>query len=98
MMQSTQREYRWAVSSHQNPISVGRHLKTDYKPLMLSMAIFATAAIVVLANPAFAYQGGDYSHAISTRLTNPDLVCGNHLCGPGEMPQTPKAVEPVGSH
>lgn len=65
----------------------------NYKTL-LPIAILVVS--VGLASPALAYQGGDYSQQVYTHQTNPGLVCGNHLCGPGEMPQNPPTVKPVG--
>ena len=65
--------------------------------LLVPVVLLAAVTYMCPANPVFAYKGGDYSQAIYTDLTNPDLVCGDHICGPGETPQPPAAAEPANS-
>lgn len=62
--------------------------------------LFATAMFVVLspslAGSAYAYLGdGHHTYITATVLTNPNLVCGNHICASGEMPQHLPVVTPV---
>ena len=66
--------------------------------LSVAMSCFiATAALVAAMPGASAHRGGDYTQQIYTHLSNPYLVCGNHLCGPFHVPHMPKPVRPVGS-
>ncbi len=68
------------------------------------MALFFSITMFVVLSPgvtaiAFAYdQDGRYSHSHVTVLWDNGLVCGDHKCAPGEMPQHPKPVEPVRAH
>ncbi len=68
---------------------------TNYAALLFAILL----AIVLqpsLSDIAFAYVQNDmYSHSHATALTDPNLVCGDHICSPGETSHNPKAVEPV---
>src|SRR5713226_7831639 len=75
----------------------GRMAKiANYAALFFAMAIFAITSANLLG-PAFAWtvSNGSYSHEHVTNLTNPNAVCGNHLCASGEIPQHPPVVTPV---
>ncbi len=67
--------------------------------LFFAITIFAIAASSSFSGVAFADdQDGKYSHSHVTALWDNSLVCGDHKCAHGEMPQHPKAVEPVRAH
>jgi hypothetical protein len=66
------------------------------KAMFFAIAIFAVAASPSFAGSAFADDpNGLYSHSHTTALWDPNLVCGNHICVLGEMPQHPSIVIPV---
>jgi hypothetical protein len=71
---------------------------SNYKKLALAITIFVAAAGLSVASPAFAVQDNSAYHTPATALTDPNLVCGNHPCGPGETPQAPFPVIPVRGH
>ncbi len=75
----------------------GRMAKiASYRPLFFAMAMFAMVANLSFTGSAFAEDpNGLYSHSHITALWDPNLVCGNHLCAPGEMPQHVPVVTPV---
>jgi len=62
---------------------------------------FAMAMIAIVASPSFSGAAfGEIKEAKSydtpsTATTAPNVVCGNHLCAPGELPQHPPIVLPV---
>ena len=64
--------------------------------LLFAIAMFAIAVIPSFAGSAFAEDpNGLYSHSHITTLWDSSLVCGDHKCAPGEMPQHPPTVIPV---
>lgn len=68
----------------------------NYKQLALSLAVLVMIPSLSMAGSAFAYQGvADYTHAHATALTNPGLVCGGHICAPGESSGNPSPVAPI---
>ncbi len=70
-----------------------------YGILLLPIAIFAIGLSSTFSGAAFADdQEGQYSHTHATATWNPGFVCGDHKCAAGEIPQPPKAVEPVRAH
>jgi hypothetical protein len=75
----------------------GRMAKiASYTALFFAMGMFAIVANLGFAGSAFAQDpNGLYSHSHITALWDPNLVCGNHICAPGEMPQHPPVVVPV---
>ena len=76
--------------------SVGEHMAkmASYKAMFFAMAIFAMASS--FAGSAFAEDpNNSYSHSHTTALWDHNLVCGNHMCASGEMPQHPPVVIPV---
>ncbi len=71
----------------------------NYMALLFAIAMFAIVPSLSFSGIAFADdQDGKYSHTHATATWNPGLVCGDHKCAAGEMPQHPKAVEPVRAH
>ncbi|MFZ1075818.1 MAG: hypothetical protein WAN47_00120 [Nitrosotalea sp.] len=68
-----------------------------YKLLLCAVAMFVIAIGPSLLTSAFALtvSNGYYSHSHVTALTDPNLVCGNQLCTPGEMPHHPIVVVPA---
>ena len=57
------------------------------------------AIVQSLADSAFASQdNSDYTHTHATASTSPGVVCGDHTCAAGELPQHPKTIEPVRAH
>ena len=67
--------------------------------VLFTIAMFALVPGLSFSGIAFAEdQNGQYSHTHATATWNPGLVCGDHKCASGEMPQHPKAVEPVRAH
>jgi hypothetical protein len=71
----------------------------NYMALLFAIAMFALVPSLNFSGVAFADdQDGKYSHTHVTASWNPGFVCGDHKCAPGEIPQAPKAVEPVRSH
>jgi len=63
--------------------------------LLFAIAMFAIAS-PSFAGSAFAEDpNGLYSHSHATALWDNGLVCGDHKCAPGEMPQNPTVVSPV---
>jgi hypothetical protein len=60
-----------------------------YTVLLSAVAMFAIILGPNLVGSAFAWtvSNGYYSHEHGTDLANPHVVCGNHLCAPGEMPR-----------
>jgi len=69
---------------------------TNYKKLFLSMAVFAIGLGSTFSGFAFADdQNGMYSHSHKIALWDQGLVCGNHVCSPGEVSQSPPVVVPV---
>ncbi|HYL65807.1 MAG TPA: hypothetical protein VEU72_01485 [Nitrosopumilaceae archaeon] len=72
--------------------------KTNYMALF-AIAMFALVPGLNFSGIAFADdQEGQYSHTHVTATWDPGFVCGDHKCAPGEIPQPPKAVEPVRAH
>ena len=68
---------------------------TNYK-LFLSIAVFAIGLSSSFSGFAFADdQNGMYSHSHNTASWDHGLVCGNHVCVPGEISQSPPVVVPV---
>jgi hypothetical protein len=70
----------------------------NYMAVLFAIAMFA---LVPSLNSGVAFaddQDGKYSHTHVTATWNPGFVCGDHKCAPGEIPQPPKAVEPVRTH
>jgi len=66
----------------------------NYTALLFAIAMFAI--VQSLSGTAFAInQGGSYSHSHETATWNHGLVCRDHKCAPGEMPQHPPVVVPV---
>ena len=81
--------------------SVGERMASiaNYGILLLPIAIFAIGLSSTFSGIAFADdQNNQYSHTHATATWNPGLVCGDHACAPGEIPQPPKTVEPVRAH
>ncbi len=71
----------------------------DLKKLTLAIAIFVVSSGLSISIPAFALQEtGDYSHTPATALTDPNLVCGDHRCAPGETSHAPSPVVPERGH
>jgi hypothetical protein len=69
----------------------------NYMALLFAIATFAI--VPSFSSIAFADdQDGRYSHTHATATWNPGFVCGDHKCAAGEIPQPPKAVEPVRTH
>jgi hypothetical protein len=69
---------------------------TSYKKLFLSIAVFTIGLSSTFSGFAFAEnQNGSYHHTPLTALTDPNVVCGNHLCAPGESSVNPQPVVPV---
>jgi hypothetical protein len=69
---------------------------TSYKKLFLSIALFTIGLGSTFSGFAFAdVQEGMPYHSHVTTLTDPNLVCGNHLCAPGELAGNPQPVVPV---
>jgi hypothetical protein len=66
------------------------------RALVFAVAIFAIAASPSFAGSAFAEDpNGLYSHSHITASWYHGLVCGDHKCSPGEMPENPTVVSPV---
>lgn len=64
--------------------------------LLLTLAVFAIGISSTFVGFAFAdVQEGVAYHSHVTTLTDPNLVCGNHLCTPGELVGNPEPVVPV---
>ena len=71
----------------------------NYTALLFSIAMLALVTSPSVTDIAFADdQDGTYSHSHVTASWDNGLVCGDHKCAPGEMPQHPKPVEPVRAH
>jgi hypothetical protein len=71
----------------------------SYMALLFAIAMFALVPSPSFSSIAFADdQDGKYSHSHVTALWDHGFVCGDHKCAPGEIPQPPKAVEPVRAH
>jgi hypothetical protein len=71
----------------------------NHAALLFAIAMFAIAASPSFAGSAFAEDpNGLYSHSHITASWDNGLVCGDHKCAPGEMPQHPKPVEPIRAH
>ncbi len=71
----------------------------NYLALLFAIAMFALVSSPSFSGIAFADDNnGMYSHSHITALWDNSLVCGDHKCAPGEMPQHPKPVEPVRAH
>ena len=69
----------------------------NYTVVLFATAMFALAPS--FSGLAFADdQDGKYSHPHVTASWDNGLVCGDHKCAPGEIHQSPKAVEPVRAH
>ena len=62
--------------------------KTSNTMLFLSVALFVFALGTTFPGTASAAidNGNHYTYAPATVSTNPDLVCGDHVCQPGEVP------------
>jgi hypothetical protein len=76
---------------------IGRMAKTtNYATLFFAIAMFAIVANQSLSGVAYAVNVYS-SNSITpvTSLTDPNVVCGNHLCAPGEMPHHPTVVAPL---
>jgi hypothetical protein len=72
---------------------------TSYREMVFAIAMFAIVANLSLSGVAFAEHGdGTYHDSPLTALTDPNTVCGNHLCAPGESSQNPTPVIPVRVH
>ena len=68
----------------------------NYRKLALAVTLFAVSAGLSISSPAFALQdNGDYAHTHATVLTDPNLVCGDHKCAPGETSHGPSPIVPV---
>ncbi len=68
----------------------------NHTALLLTVATLAIGLSSTFAGVAFADdQDGRYSHQHITASWNHGLVCGDHRCAPGELPQHPPAVVPV---
>ena len=71
----------------------------NYVALLFAIAMFAIVASPSFSGVAFAEgKDGKYDDTPSTALTDPNVVCGNHKCAPGESSQNPTPVTPVGVH
>ncbi len=71
----------------------------DLRKLILSVAIILMGPALTFSGFAFAEdQGNSYSHQHITVTWDHGLVCGDHLCAPGELPKNPSPVEPVDGH
>jgi hypothetical protein len=72
-------------------VLVGRHLdkEINYTTLFLSIVLFVFAFGSTFSSTASAAidSGGHYTYAPATASTNPNLVCGDHICHPGEVPK-----------
>jgi len=68
----------------------------NHAALLFAIAMFAIAASPSFAGSAFAEDpNGLYSHSHITASWDNGLVCGDHKCAVGEMPQNPTVVTPV---
>ncbi len=76
---------------------VGRMAKmTNYATLFFAIAMFAIVANQSLSGVAYAVNVYSTNPPTPvTVLTDPNVVCGNHLCAAGETPQHPAVVVPV---
>jgi hypothetical protein len=71
----------------------------NYAALLFSIAMLALVISPSVTGIAFADdEEGSYSHSHLTASWDHGVVCGDHKCAPGEMPQHPKPVEPVRAH
>ena len=71
----------------------------NYMALLFAIAMFALVPTLSFSSIAFADdQDGKYSHPHVTASWDNGFVCGDHKCAFGEIPQPPKAVEPVRAH
>jgi hypothetical protein len=71
----------------------------EYGKLILSVAVILMGPTLTFSGIAFAEdQDNAYSHQHITATWNHGLICGDHKCAPGESPQNPSPVEPVGGH
>jgi F0F1-type ATP synthase membrane subunit a len=77
--------------------AVGRMAKTtNYAALFFAVAMFAIVANQGLSGVAYAVMVHSSNPPTPvTSSTDPYIVCGNHLCTPGEMPHHPAKVVPV---
>ncbi len=72
---------------------------TNYTRLFLSIAVFAMGLSSTFSGFAFANdQNGMYSHSHVTASWDHGLVCGDHKCTPGQLPQNPPPVIPIRGH
>jgi len=76
---------------------VGGHLdkKLNYATVFLSAALFVFAFGSTFSGTASAAidNGGHYTYAPTTVITDPHLVCGDHICQPGEEPWDLPVIE-----
>jgi len=70
----------------------------NYTALLFSIAMFVVLSTNTTGIAFADDQDGSYSHSHVTASWDHGLVCGDHKCAPGEMPQHPKPVEPVRAH
>jgi hypothetical protein len=69
--------------------------RINYAAIFLSVALFIFAFGSTFSGTASAAidNGGQYTYAPATIITDPHLVCGDHMCQPGENPGDLPIVE-----
>ena len=73
--------------------------KINYATLFLSVALFVFAFGSSLSGTASAAidNSGHYTYTDATAVTDPHLVCGDHMCQPREIPGDLPIVEHDGN-